>query len=90
MGSIMKSKELKTILWRSSFFTDPISFLAFSTVQHYITHFYNNKHIIISRLTSGVTDMSIIIIKLKKKIMSVFHYFSGLSIYKGGSSNQLM
>ena len=94
----MKSKESKNILRTSSFFTETISFLAFSTVRHYITHFYNNEYIIISSLTSGVTDMgiyffkrgSINIIRLKKEIvLSVPHYFD-LSIYIGGSSNQLM
>ena len=59
MNCIMKSKELKVCLWTSSFFTEPISFIAFSTVRHYITHFYNNEHIITSSLTSGATDMSI-------------------------------
>ena len=59
MNCIMKSKELRVCLWTSSFFTEPISFIAFSTVWHYITHFYNNEHIITSSLTSGATDMSI-------------------------------
>ena len=95
----MKSKESKNILWTSSFFIEPISFLAFSTVRRYITHFYNKEYIIISSLTSGATDMgkcffkrrSIKIIRLKKEIvLSVFHYFFDLSIYIGGSSNQLM
>ena len=99
MSRIMKSKELKNIWGTSSFFTEPISFLVFSTVRRYITHFHNNEYIIISSLTSGVTDMSICffkrrsikIIRLKKEIvLSVFHYFFDLSIYIGGSSNQLM
>ena len=48
---------MESILQTSSFFTEPISFLAFSTVRQYITHFYSNEYITTSSLTSGVTDM---------------------------------
>ena len=53
----MKSKELKVYYRQALFFAEPISFLAFSTVPHYIIHFYNNEYIITSSLTCGVTDM---------------------------------
>ena len=95
----MKREESKNILRTSNFFTELISFLAFSTVRRYITPFCNNEYINTSSLTSRVADMgicffkrrSIKIIRLKKEIvLSVFHYFFDLSIYRGGSSNLLM
>ena len=57
MNRIIKSKDLKEYYGQAVFFTEPISFLAFSTVRCYITHFYNNEYIITSSLTCGVTDM---------------------------------
>ena len=47
--------------------TEPISFLAFSTVRCYITVFYNNKYIIISSLTNGVTDIGVFLSKAVRK-----------------------
>ena len=72
----MKNKESKVLYYGEAIFsgTEPISFLACSTVRRYISHSYNNECIIISSLTSGVTDMVIKIIRLRKEIaLNVFH-----------------
>ena len=82
MNRIMKSEELKVYYGQAVFFTEPISFLAFSTVRRFIIHFHNNEYIITSSLTCGVTDMgicffkkrSVKIIKFQERnCMSVFH-----------------
>ena len=61
MNCTMKNKESKVLYYGQAIFsgTEPISFLACSTVRRYISHSYNNECIITSSLTSGVTDMVI-------------------------------